>query len=585
VFSSVWKLFWEEYRLRPALSCVLLILSGLMGGMTLAALLPLMTTAFSVGQGRDVILFKLFEQFFHWMGASLTLKSLVTFVFIVVTVKAATIIAQMMVLQSMLLGVEQRRKRELFDRLLRTRLSFFYSTDFGWLTSIIMQQTKMMGVLVREFSRFGASITNVVFYCVVSLLASWKVSLFTVLASLLFYAIIRPTFSLAKRWAHRSAEGYACMQRAVNDTLRGYETIKSYANERLLAGVFGSALRDYARAQMKMVSLEAVLKCIFEPAAVVLGVIAFTAFDLDMGTLVVFGVALSRAYQNLQLVQNAHYKLMQHIPSLELYDKMYHRLNAQQYPDESKGCPFDSLGTEIRFADVTYSYDVGDQHFSFGPANLVLPKGKTIGLAGPSGSGKSTIVSLLVGLLRPTGGTVLVDGRDLSSFAMTSYRRKLAYVAQETFLLNDTVRNNVSFGRDDISMEQIRKACQLAYADEFIRALPSGYDTVLGEHGARLSGGQRQRIALARALAAKPDILILDEATSALDNESERQIQRSIENLRGAMTIVIVAHRLTTIRKVDHVYVIENGQITEEGNPEGLAQRGSRFHEMHAASH
>ena len=204
-----------------------------------------------------------------------------------------------------------------------------------------------------------------------------------------------------------------------------------------------------------------------------------------------------------------------------------------------------------------------------------------IGLVGRSGSGKSTCVDLLVGLLQPDAGVITVDGITLSHYSMTSFRKRVSYVSQDLFLLNDTLFRNIAFGDQNITRAQVQEACRLAQAQEFIEALPLGYDTVLGEHGASLSGGQKQRIALARALTRKPDILILDEATSALDNESEKQVQAAIESLSGDITIIVIAHRLSTVRNADYLYLFENGRIIEEGSFDALLERRGKFFDLH----
>jgi ABC-type multidrug transport system fused ATPase/permease subunit len=164
---------------------------------------------------------------------------------------------------------------------------------------------------------------------------------------------------------------------------------------------------------------------------------------------------------------------------------------------------------------------------------------------------------------------------------MTSFRKRVSYVSQDLFLLNDTLFRNIAFGDQNITLAQVQEACRLAQAQEFIEALPLGYDTVLGEHGASLSGGQKQRIALARALTRKPDILILDEATSALDNESEKQVQAAIESLSGDITIIVIAHRLSTVRNADYLYLFENGRIIEEGSFDALLDRRGKFFDLH----
>jgi ATP-binding cassette subfamily B protein/subfamily B ATP-binding cassette protein MsbA len=234
------------------------------------------------------------------------------------------------------------------------------------------------------------------------------------------------------------------------------------------------------------------------------------------------------------------------------------------------GRPFAGVQHEIRFEGVGLRYperpeaSVRDLHFS-------LPRGTTLALVGASGAGKSTIADLLVGLLNPTAGEILIDGIDLQRLDLNSWQRHLGVVSQEVLLLNDTIAANISFGMgDSIPLEAIQQAAQAACADNFIRALPAGYDTLIGEHGHRLSGGQRQPLSLARAILRQPEILILDEATSALDSHSEAQVHQAIQAFSSGRTVLAIAHRLSSIREAAQILVIDAGMIVEQGTHNSL---------------
>jgi subfamily B ATP-binding cassette protein MsbA len=217
---------------------------------------------------------------------------------------------------------------------------------------------------------------------------------------------------------------------------------------------------------------------------------------------------------------------------------------------------------------------------------LEIPVNTTVALVGESGAGKSTLVDLLTLMLKPRTGTVFIDGIPHGDVDLASWRDQIGYVSQETVVFDDTIANNISLWAGDMEVdsalrERVVQAAKQAYADHFIRDLPNGYQTVVGDRGVRLSGGQRQRLFVARELFKQPNLLLLDEATSALDTESERYIQQSIDALKGEMTVVIIAHRLSTIKNVDHVYVLDEGRIVEEGPYEELRLReNGSFREM-----
>ena len=228
----------------------------------------------------------------------------------------------------------------------------------------------------------------------------------------------------------------------------------------------------------------------------------------------------------------------------------------------------------MTFDHVTFSYD-GEPVLR--DVCLTIPKGKMVAVVGPSGAGKSTMADLLPRFYDVEDGAIRIDGKDIRSLSLESLISLMGIVTQETFLFNDTVYGNIAFGQEGVSRETVEAAARVANADGFIRALPQGYDTNIGDRGAKLSGGQRQRIAIARAVLKNPPILILDEATSALDTESERLVQDALSRLMESRTSLVIAHRLSTIRHADEIYVVQDGRIVEHGNHEDLVAKNGLY--------
>lgn len=241
--------------------------------------------------------------------------------------------------------------------------------------------------------------------------------------------------------------------------------------------------------------------------------------------------------------------------------------------------PYVKFDREIRLENVTLRYGP-DLPASLDSIDLVIPKGQTIALIGPSGAGKSSMADLLVGLYEPTTGSIQIDGQDLNQFNLSTWQQRIGVVSQDTFLMNTTIAGNIAYGQPTATREQIESAAISAQAANFIRALPEGYDTLIGERGYRLSGGQRQRISLARAILRNPDLLILDEATSALDTQSERLVQQAIERFERQNTVLVIAHRLSTIVRADLICVMDRGQIIERGRHEDLIAAGGLYTEL-----
>jgi len=236
----------------------------------------------------------------------------------------------------------------------------------------------------------------------------------------------------------------------------------------------------------------------------------------------------------------------------------------------------DEVNGDLEFANVTFSYPSRPEVRVLDGLDLRVRRGGTVALVGASGSGKSTVVALVERFYDPSGGAVLLDGRDVREVNLTWLRRQVGLVSQEPVLFSVSVGENIRYGREDASEEEVKDAARQANALEFVEGLPEGFATLCGERGAQMSGGQKQRIAIARALVRDPRILLLDEATSALDSESERQVQAALEGVMGGRTVLLVAHRLSTVRTAESIAVLEGGRVAEQGSHELLlAARGA----------
>jgi len=302
-----------------------------------------------------------------------------------------------------------------------------------------------------------------------------------------------------------------------------------------------------------------------------------TVIGLELAILVTLLFVLYRLAPRIATINTARHDLAVAMAALQTVDRA---IQSTAHPDVVSGdTKFTGLKNAIKLQNVDFSYDNNAKVLK--GVDFSIEKGMTTAIVGASGAGKSTIMDLLLRFYDPTQGEVLVDGTSLKELDIKSWRSSIGVVSQDIFLFNDTIANNISLGREGATQENIQIAARQAYAHDFVSQLPLGYETMLGERGINLSGGERQRIALARAIMSKPEILILDEATSSLDSESEELILDYMQEIRGSCTMVLVAHRFSTIQDADKIVVLSDGQIVEEGSWDELVNGGGVFASYH----
>jgi ATP-binding cassette, subfamily C, bacterial len=371
---------------------------------------------------------------------------------------------------------------------------------------------------------------------------------------------------------------------AATEHLSGMKTAKSYGVEDRNDAIFSELASRVAQTQYKGVRNQAEAAFWFGVgSAVILGVILFVALEIlaiSTAGLLLLLFLFSRIVPLFNSSQQSYHQLLNALPAFAGVMEVQARCEAAaepkaEWPEEVK------LGRGIRFKDVSFGYSGEGGNLAITELDLTIQAGETTAIVGPSGAGKSTVADLVMGLIVPNRGQMLVDGVPLGPERIRSWRNQIGYVAQDTFLFNDNMRANLLWACPEANDEEIKGALRSAAAGGFVSELPNGVETVLGDRGVRLSGGERQRLALARALLRQPSLLILDEATSALDSENEKRIQNAIEELQGRMTILIITHRLSTIRGADIIHVLERGRLVESGDWDTLiGEENGRFRTM-----
>ena len=467
----------------------------------------------------------------------------------------------------------------LFGRLMRADLAYFHAHATGTLISHFTSDAALLrNAAANVIAGIGKEAVTVVFLVGVMFYQDWLLAL---VSFFVFPLAIRPIVGIGRRIRRVTANTQAEIGQfttLLSQTFQGARHVKAYGMEhyeerravRLIERLFAlidRANRTRSRASPMMETLGGTAIAI----VILYGGHQVISGARTPGALFSFITALLLAYQPLKGLANLNASLQEGLAAAE---RIFEVLDIEPTIHDLPGArPLRIAGGEIRFDRVSFGY-VPDI-LAIDNVSLTIPAGSTVALVGPSGAGKSTILNLIPRFFDVAAGTITIDGQDVRSVTLASLRGAIALVAQEVSLFDDTVRANIAYGRFGASTAEIEDAARAAAADAFIRELPLGYDTIVGEHGVRLSGGQRQRIAIARAMLKNAPILLLDEATSSLDSESERQVQRALGALIRGRTTLVIAHRLSTIRSADLICVVDRGRIVETGHhAELLAQNG-----------
>lgn len=472
-------------------------------------------------------------------------------------------------------------------RLMTVGIDFHYKSKIGELIEKTIQYThwiKDLFVFSVQFIVF-----SLILLILISLLVmlSWPLTLFAlplgIAAVMIISCYIRRLSHYGKRTAKTSRE----LTQTVQESLSAVKLIQSYGKEQHQILKLGDKIEDQVTADNRLTFRILWVQPITEGLGVIaIGILLVGSTlilpandQLVLPQFLPFVYILIRIVTTLKILNDARSAIIARWPYLRLVYDLAREDNKPFIPDGH--LVFPGLQREIGFDSVSFSYE--DEKTVLDRIYLTIPRGKTTAIVGKSGTGKSTLVDLLLRFYDPQQGSIRIDDQPLPDFQLASYRRKVGVVSQETFIFNETVKFNIAFGMDEsVSEDLIIEAAQKAGAHQFILELADGYNTVLGDRGVTLSGGQRQRIAIARAVLKNPEILILDEATSSLDTVTERQIHDNLFKLCQNRTLVIIAHRPSTVKNVDQVIVLKNGRVVEAGKPQHLLhQKGEYYDLMH----
>ncbi len=473
-----------------------------------------------------------------------------------------------------------------YDALMTVKTSYINEIDVGTLQNNITTLPHRVTVLLKYFMDMIWNGLLVIIYIILMLVISVEMTIYA--------AILVVVLSLGLRWFTTGplrvagkirSESQAKTNHVAYETFNGFSLIRLAVAEGIMIEKFRTAFGKMMVASRNVQLFGAIPSPMLATAAgIFICFLLYTAATFNTGKpddwiplLLLFIFLLSRILSPVTALNTARTNMQGDMHAFETLESFFSDAITHKQPNGSR--KIQSLEKSIELRAVDFSYHAND-----GPAlhnvSTIIKKGEMVAVVGPSGAGKSTLVNLLVRLYDPQNGGIYIDGEDLREFDVFDWRNKISVVSQHTIIFNDSVASNIAFGQSDIDFENIERAAKMAMADDFIRALPQGYDTLLGDRGTRLSGGQQQRIAIARAILADPEFLILDEATSSLDSVTENAIREAIDHFGKERTTLVIAHRLSTIQKADRIIVMKDGRIAEEGNHVSLAQKGGVYAEL-----
>ena len=568
-------LFARAYPARTAVMLACLLLAGVAEGISVAGGVPLITsvaspTASETAPARAGGVGWYVSAALRGLGFEPTTGVLLLLVASGIFVRAVLVLLANKQVGYTVAHMATDLRLTLIRAVLRSRWEYYVHQPLGTFATAVAAEARRASDAYLHATTLVALLIQAAAYVAVGCLVSWRATLVTLLVAALILAVLTRLVRTARKAGARQTSVTKSLLRRLTDTLQSVKPLKAMGQESLVGSLLEAETRQLNRALQREVASKEAMYALQDPLMIAFLAIGLYAaqsrLSLPLATVIILAVvcgriigALSQAQKELQRMaacDSAFWSLRATIAAAE----------AAREPDAGVAAP--ALRCAIELRDIRFAYD-GEAVLD--AASLTIPAGELTAIVGPSGAGKTTVADLIIGLLRPQAGKVLIDGVPLQTYDAQRWRALIGYVPQDTFLLHDSIGVNVALGDRDLLRADVEAALRAAGAWEFIAALPEGTDTVVGERGLRLSGGQRQRIALARALVRRPQLLILDEATAALDPDTETEVCKTLQRLRGAMTILAVCHQGPLIAVADRVYRVDAGRIRPVANHSAFA--------------
>src|SRR3989344_5363247 len=574
---SLFRRAFSRHTKKLALMIGLGFIGGFLGGIGIGAIIPLfyiITNKSSVGTDS---ISRIISKIFEFIHLPISLSSIILLMVVLFLTKAVFLYIANYINTKIYADYELETRERLFKKTLETDWPYLMHQKTGRLNDILMGDVGGASGALNSMSGAVLTGTSLITYAIIAVNISVPITLATLGLGAFLFFLFKPVFYRIRKLSGQTSETIKTLAHHLNQHVAGAKTIKSMSLENDVFQKGMAYFDDLKNIRLKWSRYGILLNTFVEPVSLGLVVAIFlTSYrnpDFNIATFVAIIYLVQKMFTFVQSIQGKFNVVNESLPLINIlvaYEKEIDK--NREFVGGNKQFIFKKT---LEFKNVSFGY-IGGQNI-VNALNLSINKGEMVGLIGPSGAGKTTIVDLLLRLFRPNSGELLIDVANIDELDKKSWHKNIGYVSQDIFLLNDTIENNIRFYNNALNHKDIVEATRSANIYDFIETLPDKFQTLVGERGIQLSGGQRQRIVLARILARKPSILVLDEATSALDNESEHKIQEAIKGLRGKLTILIVAHRLSTVMHADKIAVLEDGIIAEEGGPQELLNNSQSY--------
>jgi ATP-binding cassette subfamily C protein len=561
--------FFRAYPWRTLIMLLALMFAGVAEGIGLSALLPLLNMAIrhdtSGNPNATPAEPNQFElavtEALGKLGIEPSIGVMLLIIVFGITIKSLLLLVAKKEVGYTAAQVATDLRLEMLRAILKSRWEYFLHQPIGRLTNSLATEAK------RSSEAFVNGVTMITFmiqamiYGSVALAVSWKATLFTLATGAFILSVSHFLVRMARKAGNKQTKLMKSLLAGLTDTLQSVKPLKAMAREHLAGAVLSMETSRLNKSLQRQVFSTAVLDAAQEEMLTIViaaGIfVALVQFEMPLATVMVLVIALGKMLAQIGKVQKQYQKMA--IGESAFWSLQHAIENAKSNEETLGQGRLPSLQSSIAFDHVDFAYD---RHTVFSDLTLEIPAGSLTALVGPSGVGKTTIIDLIIGLLQPQSGLVRIDGTPLPEVDIRAWRQMVGYVPQETLLLHDTILHNVTLGDSELDEADAERALRAAGAWEFVSRMPEGMNSSVGERGAKLSGGQRQRIVIARALVHKPRLLILDEATSALDPASEAAIGKTMQELRGQLTILAISHQTALVNAADHVYRLSEGKAS-----------------------